>query len=325
MYNIFTAYKVHSAIGAHCVGAKVNGKQVTIKHLLRNGDSVEVFTQNCQNPKREWLRYCRSSKAKSRIRSYLKRLQRENSISVGKTMIEKGLKQYGGEVAGKKEYQRKMGHLLTTFSLKDENALFTALGYGQITLDSVMENVFGSAVVKTRGRQCKGEKDDQFVLSAKRSAHQGTSNQPTKTGIIVGQEKNILLNFCKSCNPLMGENIKGVVSQGLGVKVHRLGCRYLLEADGERIVDVHWDDRATEIKPRPVRIQVICEDNPGVLANMSRAITSLGINIGNVSLRKLSSGKGLARLEVMVGKLEELEKVITHLMNEEGILSVSRK
>ena len=98
-----------------------------------------------------------------------------------------------------------------------------------------------------------------------------------------------------------------------------------MEADDERIVDVQWDESKTNIRLRPVRLQVLCEDTPGVLADMSRVITSLGINIGNVNLRRLSNGRGLARLEVMLGKLEDLEKVVAHLRKEEGILSVSRK
>jgi len=325
------AFKVHSDIGSHCVGAKVNGKLSPIKHLVKNGDTVEILTSNHQTPKREWLKYVRTSKAKDRIRSWLKSRQRESNIINGKNILEQGLIKYcpRGLDAGKKEYQRKMSHLLTTFKLKDETNLLRALGYGQITLKSIMAEVFGVAAVKTRGKQHKREKDDQLLLSAKSSIYpyvsqQVTSNQ-NKNGIIVGQERNLLLNFCKSCNPLMGEKIRGVVSKGLGVKVHRHGCKYLLEADVERIVNVQWDENATNISPRPVRLQVLCEDSPGVLANMSRAITPLGINIGNVNLRRLANGRGLARLEVMLGNLEELEKVMAHLKKEEGILSVSRR
>jgi len=323
------AFKVHSQLGSHCVGAKVNGKQVTLRHLIQNGDTVEILTSNHQTPRREWLKYVRTSKAKNRIHSWLKRQQREQNIFDGKKMIQQGLKNYSvrGEDAGKKEYQRKMGHLLTTFKLKDENGLLIALGYGQITLESIMVEVFGAAAVKTHGKQNKREKDDQYVL-AKRSHHdvsQQSSSNLNRNGIIIGQERNILLKFCKNCNPLMGEKIRGVVTQGKGVKTHRLGCKYLLEADDERIVDVQWDEGKTNVRLRPVQLQVLCEDTPGVLADMSRVITSLGINIGNVNLRRLSNGRGLARLEVMLGKLEDLEKVVAHLRKEEGILSVSRK
>lgn len=244
------------------MGAKINGKLSRIKDLVQNGDTVEILTSNHQTPKAEWLKCVRTSKAKDRIRSWLKRRQRENNSLVGKRLVEEGLRKYSprGEDLGKKEYQRKMSHLLTTFKMKDEAHLLTALGYGQITLKIVMAEVFGTAAVKTRGKQNKREKDDQLVLSAKRPIYPNVSQQvpsnQNKNGIVVGQERNLLLSFCKSCNPLMGEKIRGVVSQGLGVKVHRHGCRYLLEADGERIVKVQWDENATNIRPRPVQLQV---------------------------------------------------------------------
>mmetsp|Transcript_30039 Transcript_30039/g.63337 ORF Transcript_30039/g.63337 Transcript_30039/m.63337 type:complete len:1062 (-) Transcript_30039:719-3904(-) len=323
------AFKVHSQLGSHCVGAKVNGKQVTLRHLIKNGDTVEILTSNHQTPKREWLKYVRTSKAKNRIRSWLKRRQRERSVFAGKKMIEQGLKEYNtrGEDSARKEYQRKMGHLLTTFKLKDEDRLLMALGYGQITLESVMIEIFGAAAVKTQGKANKREKDDQFVLLAKRSIYPDASHQPSSNlnGIVVGQERNIMLKFCKNCNPLKGEKIRGVVTQGKGVNIHRLGCKYLLEADDERIVDVQWDDDEANVRLRPVRLHVLCEDTPGVLADMSRAISSLGINIGNVNLRRLPNGRGLAKLEVMLGKLEDLDRVMSHLRKEEGILSVSRR
>ena len=101
---------------------------------------------------------------------------------------------------------------------------------------------------------------------------------------------------------------------------------YLSEADDERLVDVQWDGAATSnVRLRPVRLQVLCEDSPGTLANISRAITSLGINIGNVNLRRLKNGRGMARLEVMLGKIEELERVLAHLSKDDGVLSVLRR
>ncbi|KAL7542924.1 hypothetical protein ACHAWF_007283 [Thalassiosira exigua] len=320
------AFKVHSHLGSHCVGAKVNGKLVSIRHLVENGDTVEILTRGDQTPKREWLKHVRTSKAKTRIRSWLKRRERERSITAGRKMVEEGWLKYRGE-DGKKEYQRKMSHLLTTFKLKDETDLLRALGHGQLTVESVMTEIFGSAAIKTHGNRNKREKEDEFVLTKQSTlnvnGYHETSDMGKGSGILVGRERNILLRFCKNCSPLKGERVKGVVTKGLGVKVHREECRYLQEANDDRIVDVRWDDTAS-ISPRPVRLHVMCEDAPGVLANMSRTITSLGVNIGNVNLRRLRNGKGLAWLEVMVGTLEEIEMVMDHLRKEDGIISVSR-
>jgi len=330
------AFKVHSDLGYHCAGAKVNGKMVSLKHQIKNGDMIEILESIHQTPKREWLQYVRTSKAKNRIRAWLKRRQREHSIVVGKEMINRGLKEYnprGDDAAARKEYSRKLDHVLTTFKLKDEKHLFTALGYGQISIKNVMTEVFGAAAIATRGHSHsinKKEKDDQFIIQSLENSSQ-SSNNPQFTalsnlnGIIVGQERNIMLKFCKNCSPLEGEKIQGVISKGKGVKIHRLGCKYLLEADEKRIVDVRWDDEAINTSLRPVQLQVLCEDTPGVLANMSRAITTSGFNIGNVHLRKLSNGRGLARLEVMLKSLEDLENVIKRLRQEDGILEVTRR
>jgi GTP pyrophosphokinase len=146
-----------------------------------------------------------------------------------------------------------------------------------------------------------------------------------KNGIVVGQERNILLGFCRNCSPLHGDSIKGVITKGKGIKVHRTGCKYLSEADEVLVVDVKWDENVKNINLRPVQLQVICSDSPGVLADMSRAITCLGMNIGNVSLKKMKNGRGLARFEVMLGNLDDLDKLMTQLGQEEGVLSVSRR
>jgi len=272
------AFKVHTALGSQCVGAKVNGKQVSIKRMLKNGDTIDIVTSKHQSPKREWLNFVRTSKARNRIKSWLKRQEREKSVLVGKEMIDKGLKRYrplGSD--GKKEYQRRMSHLLTTLKLKDEVHLLTALGDGQLTTESVMVEVFGSALVKTRGRK---EVDDEFALT-KSDAYQGDTSTPdtSKSGIVVGKERNIMLKFCKNCNPLPGEEISGVVSNGLGVKIHRHGCKYLNAADEERIlVDVRWDETALNTKPRPAKLEILCEENPGVLACITKCISSDGVS-----------------------------------------------
>jgi guanosine-3',5'-bis(diphosphate) 3'-pyrophosphohydrolase len=322
------AYKVHSDLGAQCTGAKVNGRIASMRYLLQNGDVVQIMTSKTQTPKREWLQYVRTSKAKSRIRAWLKRHQKENSAILGKKLIEEGLSKYSrGDDAGKREYQRKLDHLLTTFKLRDENHLFTALGSGQLSLKNVMSEIFGTAAITTTNNDrsdpsARKDRDSQVL----NKSHSVLSDVPNaKNGIVVGQERNILLGFCRNCSPLHGDSIKGVITKGKGIKVHRTGCKYLSEADEVLVVDVKWDENVKNINLRPVQLQVICSDSPGVLADMSRAITCLGMNIGNVSLKKMKNGRGLARFEVMLGNLDDLDKLMTQLGQEEGVLSVSRR
>eukprot|EP00985_Skeletonema_marinoi_P023205 scaffold15273_cov83-Skeletonema_marinoi.AAC.2 len=324
------AYKVHSDLGGHCTGAKVNGRIASIRYLLQNGDVVHIMTSKTQTPKREWLKHVRTSKAKSRIRAWLKRHQKENGVIMGKKQIEEGLEKYSkGDDAGKKEYQRKLDHLLTTFKLRDENHLFTALGYGQVSLKNVMTEIFGSAAITTvnNDRSDSATRNDRDSQVLKNKSQSVLSDLPSSNsnGIVVGRERNILLSFCRNCSPLRGDNIKGVITKGKGIKVHRTGCKYLSESDDTLVVDVTWDKSVKNVNLRPVQLQVICSDSPGVLADMSRAITSLGMNIGNVSVKKIKNGRGLARFEVMLGNLDELDKLIVQLGQEEGVISVSRR
>ena len=121
-----------------------------------------------------------------------------------------------------------------------------------------------------------------------------------------------------------GEEISGVVSQGLGVKIHRLGCKYLDSADEERRVEVRWDETSLNTKPRPAKLEILCEENPGVLACITKCISSDGVNIDNLSLKQLSNGY-LIRLVVMVATVDDLNKVMTHLRMEDDIISVSRR
>eukprot|EP01082_Thalassiosira_pseudonana_P014704 g13175.t1 g13175 contig8:82751-85278(-) len=143
-------------------------------------------------------------------------------------------------------------------------------------------------------------------------------------GIVVGRERNFLQHFCKSCSPLYGESVRGVVTKGKGIKVHRLGCKHLLDSDEQRIVNIRWDDDPSLMTSRPVQLRVLMEDSPGTLSNLSRAITSVGFNIGNVNLKKLSNGEGSARIEVMLKNVEDLRNVVNKIQQEDGIISVTR-
>ena len=271
----------------------------------------------------------RTSKAKSRIRSWLKRRQREKSIIEGKAVLEQGIRKYnkGSFELSKKEYQRKLDHILRSFNLNEENELLAALGYGRISKDSVMEALFGSATILNRSD--KRIKGDQFVLQS--IANQSTqlsplpTPRPSKTGIIVGKERNILQTFCRSCRPLHGERVVGVTTKGKGIKVHRQGCKHLLEADDQRLIKVDWDDASTNLAFRAINIEVLCEDRPGVLASICNAVSSVNYSISSMNLRKISQGRGVARLEVMLRTADDLDKVVAKIKQEEGIISVQRR
>ena len=178
--------------------------------------------------------------------------------------------------------------------------------------------------------------DDDITLQTIRDNAAKRSASATSTkhdGITVGGEKNMLITYCKNCNPIHGEPIQAVVTQGRGFKVHRLDCQYLLQADQKRTVDANWDasiafNSETGARPasRPIRLDVVFEDTPGMLAGMSGAISSVkAVSIDSVVMKKLSYGRGLARFGVMVPTVDEYDKITRHLEQERGVLSVTRR
>jgi len=330
------AYRVHSDLGNHCVGAKVNGKMVPLKYTFQNGDTVEIIQNSNQNPQREWLDFCRTSKAKSRIKSWLTAQQRDESIALGKNLLEKELKKYGSSISSpsclegttaKELYREKLDRVLSTFRLRDEQHLLAALAYGQISVGNVMDEIFGkNSRISDHAGLSRDEMGDKLALQTIQEKSQAVTAKPSpKTdGIVVGGERNMLINFCGNCSPLLGEEVKGVITRGRGIKIHRLGCSYLQSSDEERIVHASWD-AAAKTRPRSVQLEVIFEDAPGMLASMSGAIASAGVNIANVVLKKLSGGRGLARFNVMLPSVDELNKVLRQLQQEPGVLSVTRR
>lgn len=319
------AYRVHSKVGEQCTGAKVNGKMVPLKYQVENGDTIEILRSSNQKPKQEWLKIVQTQKAKARIRSWLKRAQvGEESLALGREILEKGLKQYEAKyqdnVDGTAEYKRRLPHLLSTFKWNNEPQLLTALAYGQVSVASVLQEVFTSP--PPNSREASANNADEVAWG---TVQETTTRRPqTPDGIVVGGQRNILISFCRNCNPLHGEPVQGVVTHGRGVKVHRMNCRYLLESDPERRVDAVWDE-ASKSNKRPLMVEVLFEDAPGMLAGMSKAITASDVNIGGVVSRPIANGRGLAQFELFLSTIEDLERVTLQLQREEGVIAVNRR
>lgn len=321
------AYRVHSELGNHCMGGRVNGRMVQLKYQLANGDTVEVITSPNQVPRREWLGMARTSKAQARVRAWLKGQQREKSVSLGRVLLEKELKFYvqrNLDVAHKVdsgEYKERMTRVLAAFNLKEEEQLLAALGYGQVTVQDFLTAFFADSLsgweADTEALRVIGE-----AKAAIMSNQEGDEKDESE-GVLVGGQRNMLIQFCKQCAPLHGEHIKGIITRGSGIKVHGATCEILLESDAQRVIGVAWDSSSPP-PPRAVEVEVECTDAPGMLASMSRAIGSVGVNIGGVVLKKLIAGTGLARFEVFVSTMEEMQKVISALESETGVLRVAR-
>jgi len=305
------AYRIHSQVGNHCTGARVNGRLVPLRYQLQNGDTLEIITTAQQTPSKDWLKVVQTSKARARIRQWIKAQQRERSVALGRELLERELSRYHLDLATLRK-QDKIAAALTALSFKDEETLLAAIGYGQVTVGNVLSHFV------PQQEPIQGQTADAIELDKIRQKPVGEA----KGGVRVGGLGDVLVRFGRCCNPLPGEPIRGVITRGRGVTVHTGDCQRLLESDPQRHVAVSWDNGAKYV--RPIKIEVLCEDWPGLLAAMSKAISAVGINITSADVRTLPDKRARDVFEVMVASAEDLERVMRNLERVRGVVKVAR-
>ena len=305
------AYRIHSEVGNHCTGARVNGRLVPLRYQLQNGDTLEIITTAQQTPSKDWLKVVQTSKARARIRQWIKAQQRERSVALGRELLERELSRYHLDLATLRK-QDKIAAALTALSFKDEETLLAAIGYGQVTVGNVLSHFV------PQQEPIQGQTADAIELDKIRQKPVGEA----KGGVRVGGLGDVLVRFGRCCNPLPGEPIRGVITRGRGVTVHTGDCQRLLESDPQRHVAVSWDNGAKYV--RPIKIEVLCEDWPGLLAAMSKAISAVGINITSADVRTLPDKRARDVFEVMVASAEDLERVMRNLERVRGVVKVAR-
>jgi guanosine-3',5'-bis(diphosphate) 3'-pyrophosphohydrolase len=306
------AYRIHSEVGHHCSGARVNGQLVSLKYILRSGDTVEIITTQQQVPNRDWLKWVKTPRAKSKIRNWLKSQQRERSVALGREILDGDLHRYQlnyGELrqAGKIEW------ITTELGLKDEEALLAALGYGRITTRHVLAKLLPPEKLDTGTKKAEGSLETLFRI---------VSSQKQGLGIRVKGIDDVLIRFALCCHPLPGERIVGFITRGRGVTVHTVGCPTVLESDPHRKIEVSWEEGGQA--PRPVKIEVTCIDQPGLLAAISSAITGANANIARAQVRTFSGQKALNTFEVMIKNSEQLKNVLESVSKVKGVYKAVR-
>ena len=306
------AYRVHSEVGNHCTGGRVNGRIVPLRYQLRNGDTVEIVTKPQQTPSKDWLKIVKTPKAQARIRQWVKAQQRERSVALGHELLDRELARHRLDLAQLRK-QGKLDEALKALSLKDEETLLAAIGYGQTTIGNVMGHFLPQPDAK------QWEAVDAAELEKIR---QKSIREEGRGGVQVGGIDDVLVRFGRCCNPLPGERILGVITRGKGVTVHAVECQRLLESDPQRHVAVSWDN--TSHLTRLVKVEVLSEDRPGLLAAMSKAISSAEVNIKTANVRTLSDQRALNMFEIMVGSVEDLTTVMDNLNKIRGVVKVIR-
>jgi guanosine-3',5'-bis(diphosphate) 3'-pyrophosphohydrolase len=307
------AYSVHTDVGHRTVGARVNGQMVSLDHVLTNGDTVEVMTSKSHVPSKDWLRFVRSSKAKQRIRAFLKAEEHSRSLALGMELLSKDLRKVKLSLK-KLEKERRLDKVATEMGLKSAGDLFAGVGYGKISSAKVIAKL----LPEDASVEKKLEKQPTPLQRIFQRAAQVSRD---RVGVRVSGLDDILIRFAKCCEPLPGDRIVGFITRGRGVTVHYADCAQILDSDPLRMVDVSWD---TEVRaPRRVKITVHAQDQLGLLANVSQAITTHGANITSAQI-KTEHSKAVISFELTIADAQQLEKIKRAIEMVPGTIKVER-
>ncbi|NOZ94479.1 MAG: bifunctional (p)ppGpp synthetase/guanosine-3',5'-bis(diphosphate) 3'-pyrophosphohydrolase [Acidobacteria bacterium] len=308
------AYRIHTDVGHHCVGATVNGRWVPLKTELNNGDIVEVSTSNQQKPHHDWLDIAASGRARSKIRAWLKREEKDRAEEVGRKLLEKELRRLGKSwkrVAGCKE----MEELLKARGMASEETLLAAIGFGRLAAPAVAEELAGTA---------EAGREPALPASVAPIAFRKEAPVLEVTG-----DSDFLVYRAKCCNPLPGEEIVGYVTRGKGVAVHSRSCPNVqkLLYHPEREIEVRWADGAVSERSPKIRIELDMRfrDRAGLLAAISQVVAREGSNILSCNLHTADGALGTVTMTVEVRDKDHLNRIMDKLRGVEGMVDVERR
>ena len=309
------AYRIHSEVGNHLAGARVNGRMVPLRYRLQSGDTVEVITNDRQTPGKDWANFAATARAKSRIRQWFRQQQADRSRDLGISLLDRELEPLKLSVAQLRN-EKRLDAVLKEFSQRDPDALLAAVGYGIITPSQLLAKVLKPEELKTY----RAEK--QPALAGERAPAR-EQRKAIGSAVVVSGVGDVLVRFARCCNPLPGEAITGFITRGRGVTVHLAGCTHALMSDPQRRVPVVWKDG--ELAPRPIRLEVLCVDQPGLLAAMSKAIAAAGVNITTAEVKTTGvDGRALSIFELSVTNARQLNTLMSSIAAIDGVMRVSR-
>jgi GTP pyrophosphokinase len=306
------AYSIHSDVGNRCVGAKVNGKIVPLKYEFRSGDTVEIMTSPGQKPSKDWLKFVKTSRAKTKIRQWFKAEEMEKSISLGKEILDKELRKYNLQQAK----LIKSGELIKVaneFSFHEVDDLIAAVGYGKVTANQIIGKILPPERLEQKEEQEEGRLK-RLIQKVTRSG--------SKDALLIKGVDNVVVRYAGCCNPLPGDKVVGFITRGRGVTIHTSDCKNVMDDDPHRKVEVEWDSTKEYIYP--VRIRVYSDDQKGMLAEISNSISFHKANITNARVETTDEKKAIGTFEVEIRDLNHLKKVIKGLEKIKGVQRVER-
>lgn len=300
------AYVVHTEVGNRCTGAKVNGRMVPLRTELQNGDTVEIITSPHHHPSRDWLQFVKTTKARHKIRQWLKAAEREQSIALGKELLERELRKTGASLQKLIKEGEELRRVTQEFSFVGIDDLLAAIGHGKLSPGQVTGKLF---------RVAQPPEEVQPEPERKEKADAGGK-------LRIKDLDDMLVRLANCCQPIPGDTIMGYITRGQGVTIHRSDCPYLASTESFRHIPAEWDG-AGPGKLYPVKIQVVSMDKPGLLADITSALKSADVNVTKASV-ETQDNKGIAQFTIQVADQQHLDKVFGALKRLKEIISVRR-
>jgi len=309
------AYTIHTEVGHSCVGAKVNGRMVPLRHKLHSGDIVEIITQPGHKPSRDWLAAVKSSRARNKIKHWLNIHQRERAVEIGRKLIEKEARKY--RVAFKEIKDEELRKIASDYGLGQIDDLMAGIGYGKYSARQVLARLAPASAAPVGDSEKAGG-----IASVVRRVFGGDSGN---NAIRVKGHGDLLVYRARCCNPIRGEDVVGYVTRGKGVAVHAVNCPNVVNLlyEPERRIDVEWARDEGTPSSYPVKLTVSCDDRFGMLKQITAVISDAKTNIRDMQVR---SANAQANIDVIldIADLKHLENIINGVRKIPGVHEVQR-
>lgn len=307
------AYQVHTDIGNHCLGAKVNGKMVPLRYKLKNGDRVEILTSPQRQPSRDWLTFVKTSKARSKISNFINSRERQQSLELGREILETEIRKYGmasAEILKGKAIE----DAAQSCGYNSIDSLLMAIGFGKLPAHQVVEKLLPRETLEEYRKKSASIKVAPKPAPKKKEAGVKVKNFGG----------NMMIRIGKCCNPVPGDPIVGYITRGRGISVHHADCPSVeaLSNETERMIEVEWD--TSHKTPFQTPLAIVSEDRPGLLANISSVLASLDVNITRANVQQTAYKRAYFELDIEIFDLSHLKKILEALKNTEGVIHVER-
>ena len=322
------AYAIHTAVGNKMIGAKINGTIVPIDRVPQNGEIVEIITSsNTKGPSRDWLKIVKTSEARNKIRQWFKKEKRADNIIVGKSMIDGELKKYGRSYTESQKLEIVTA-TAARFGYNSAEDLYNALGYGGVVpakTYSKLKDEFDKVI--------KPEIVEEAVTAEPTiQVAEKPKNLKSNSGIVVDGASGCVVKFAKCCNPLPGDEVIGFITKGYGISIHKCDCPNVVNArareddDASRWVEAHWDNGGLENRTSQYEamLQIVTDDNIGVLADISVALADMRVAILQVNTIRRPSGEAWINLKISCKNTEHYGSIVSRLRSLKSVISVTR-